>query len=72
MYKYENDMLHELFKDMFVNVTDVHDLGTHIATTNLLYISVNGTVLGLKSFTSSLENICTVSVLSLTQTKMYS
>ena len=37
MYKYENYMLQELFKDMFVKVTDVHDHDTRIATTNQLY-----------------------------------
>ena len=50
MYKYENDMLPELFKDMFVKVTDVHDNDTLIATTNQLYIPIYGTVRGQKSF----------------------
>ena len=50
MYKYDNDMLPELFKDMFVKVTDVHDHDTRIATTNQLYIPIYGTVRGQKSF----------------------
>ena len=33
MYKYENDMLPELFKEMFVKVTGVFDHDTRIATT---------------------------------------
>ena len=50
MYKYENDMLPELCKDMFVKVTDVHDHDPHIATTNQLYTPIHGTVRGQKSF----------------------
>ena len=50
MYEYENDMLPELFKDMFVKVTDVHDHDTGIVTTNQLYIAIYGTVRGQKSF----------------------
>ena len=50
MYKYDNDMLPELLKDMFVKVTEVHDHDTCIATTNPLYIPIYGTVRGQKSF----------------------
>ena len=50
MYKYENDMLPELFKDMFIKVTDVHEHDTRNATTNQLYIPIYGTVRGQKSF----------------------
>ena len=50
MYKYENDMLPELFKNMFVKVTNVHDHDTRTATTNQLYIPIYGTVRGQKSF----------------------
>ena len=50
MHKYENDMLLELFKDMFVKVTDVHDHDTRIATTNQLYNPIYGTARGQKSF----------------------
>ena len=38
MYQYENDMLPELFKDMFIKVTDVHEHDTRNATTDQLYI----------------------------------
>ena len=48
MFKY--DILPELFTDMFVKVTDVHDHDTRIATTNQLYIPIYGTVRGQKSF----------------------
>ena len=41
MYTYENDMLPELFKDVFVKVADVHDHDTRIATTNQLYIPIH-------------------------------
>ena len=50
MYKYENDMLPELFKDMFKKVTNVHDHDTRNATTDQLYIPIYGTVRGQKSF----------------------
>ena len=50
MYKYENDMLSDVFKDTFVKVTNVHDHKTHIATTNQLYISIYRAVCGQKSF----------------------
>ena len=50
MYKYENDMLPELFKDMFIKVTDVHEHDTRNATTDQLYIPIYGTVHGQKSF----------------------
>ena len=50
MYKYENDMLPELFKDMFIKVTDVHEHDTRNATTDQLYIPIYGTVRGQKSF----------------------
>ena len=50
MYKYENDMLLELFKDIFIKVTDVHEHDTRNATTDLLYIPIYGTVRGQKSF----------------------
>ena len=50
VYKYEHEMLPELFKDMFVKITDVHNHDTHIVTTNQLYIPIYGTVRGQKSF----------------------
>ena len=43
-------MLPELFKDMFIKVTDVHDHDTRNATTDQLYIRIYGTVRGQKSF----------------------
>ena len=49
MYKYENDMLQELFKYMFVKVKDVHDHDTRIAITYKLFIQIYGTVRGQKS-----------------------
>ena len=39
-YKYENDMLPELFKDMFIKVTDVHEHDAPNATTDQLYIPI--------------------------------
>ena len=50
VYKYENDKLPELFKDMFVKVTDVHDHDTRIATTNQLYTPIYGTARSQKYF----------------------
>ena len=50
MYKYENDMLPQLFRDMFIEVKDVHEHDTRNATTNHLYIPIYGTVRGQKSF----------------------
>ena len=50
MYKRENDMLPELFKDMSVKVTNVHENDSRIATINQLYIPIYGTVRGQKSF----------------------
>ena len=50
MYKYENGMLPELFKDMLITVTDVNELDTLNATTDHLYIPIFGTVRGQKSF----------------------
>ena len=50
MYKYENNMLPELFKHMFIKVTDVHEHDTRNATTDQLYIPVSATVRGQKSF----------------------
>ena len=44
MYKYENEMPPELFKDMFIKVTDVHEHDTRNATTDQLYIPIYGTV----------------------------
>ena len=46
MYKYENIMLPELFQDMFVKVTDIHEHDTRKATTNQLYIPIYGKVRG--------------------------
>ena len=40
MYKYENDMLPELLKDMFIKVTDIHEHDTRNATTDQLYIPI--------------------------------
>ena len=39
MHKYENDMLPDLFQDIFVKITDVevHKRDTRKATTNQLY-----------------------------------
>ena len=37
-YKHENDMLPELFKDMFVKVIDVHENATRKATTDQLHV----------------------------------
>ena len=50
MYKYENDMLPELFNDIFIKVTDVHEHDTRNATTDHLYIQIYGTVRGQISF----------------------
>ena len=36
IYEYENDMLPELFKDMFIKVANVHEHDTRNATTNKL------------------------------------
>ena len=50
IYTYENDVLPELFKDMFIKVTDVHEHGTRNATMDQLCIPIYGTVHGQKSF----------------------
>ena len=51
LYKYENEnnMLPELFKDLFIKVTDVPEHDTSNATTDHLYIPIYGTVRGQKS-----------------------
>ena len=61
MDKYENDMLPELFKDMFIKVTDVHEHDTRNATTDQLYIPVRGKkslkYVGVRTWNYILHNV---------------
>ena len=65
MYKYENDMLPELFKDLFIKVTNVHDHDTRNATTDQLFITIYGTVrgqfkyVGVRTWNYLLQNVNT-------------
>ena len=43
MYKYDNDMLPELFLDMLTPVRNIHDFNTRAATEHNLYVTFHGT-----------------------------
>ena len=43
MYKYDDDMLPELFVDMFTPVRNIHDYNTRTATEHHLYVTFHGT-----------------------------
>ena len=43
MYKYDNDMLPELFVNMFTPVQNIHDYNTRAATEHHLYVTFHGT-----------------------------
>ena len=53
MYKYDNDMLPELFVDMFTPVRIIHDYNTRAATEHHLYVTFHGTTRSQKCISYS-------------------
>ena len=50
MYRYVNEMLPELFCNLYTNVSNVHDHNTRGSSMNKLYVSFQSTSRGKKSF----------------------
>ena len=58
MYKYDNDMLPELFVDMFTPVRNIHDYNTRAATEHHLYVTFHGTTRSQKCIRYSGAHEC--------------